>query len=685
MPRATITKLKKNIGSDVFSSDCEICLKNRIHFKFVEKGEDLHDLCKQFTSLPSTTKDKIRFIFITDFNDVVAYDTKVKDLIDIEFIDLHKSYAFFLPLAGIEKYELTDEHPADIKASYKMGQLCDLLRRHNDITTPERVHAFNVFLTRLLFCFYAEDTGIFEDNQVVHAIQNTTDKNGSDLGQFFSQLFTVLNLADRDVDRSALPSHFSDFPYVNGGLFANCEWVPEFTGKARRMIIEAGSLEWDQINPDIFGSMFQSVIDPEQRGKLGQHYTSVPNIMKVIQPLFLDDLEIALEKSKNNIKKLQALLLRLQRIRVFDPACGSGNFLIIAYRELRKLEMKIVRALDELGEQSVIFMSGIRLSQFYGIEIDYFAHEIALLSMWLTENQMNTAFEAEFGHSKPMLPLKESGKIVRGNSLMLNWENVCPKADVHGAFEVYICGNPPFLGKQNQSKEQRNLQANITKGINAGSDLDFVCCWILKAAQYNVTAVKSKSALVATNSIVQGEQVSILWGEMFCYGIKIDFLYEPFIWQNSAQNKAAVHCTIVGFSINENKSPRYIIGTSIDNKNQYRKVKNISPYLIEGTQTLIKKRNAPFGKNAKMVYGNKPTDDGNFILSTDEKAFLIEKEPQAAKYIKRFVGARELLNGLERWCLWIPKISKNELDEMPTVKARVDAIARFRCISSDLI
>jgi hypothetical protein len=400
--------------------------------------------------------------------------------------------------------------------------------------------------------------------------------------------------------------------------------------------------------------------------------------MKVIQPLFLDDLEAALEKSKNSVKKLQTLLVRLQRIRVFDPACGSGNFLIIAYKELRKLEMKILRALDESGEQSVIFMSGIRLNQFYGIEIDDFAHEIALLSLWLTENQMNTVFEAEFGHSEPMLPLKESGNIMKGNSLILNWEDVCPISDGNGAFEVYTCGNPPFLGKQNQSKEQRTLQSNITQGINAGSDLDFVCCWILKAAQYNMTSVNSKSALVATNSIVQGEQVSILWGKIFSYGIKIDFLYEPFIWKNSAQNTAAVHCTIVGFSVNENNRPRYIIGTSIDSKNQYRKVKNISPYLIEGTQTLITKRNAPFGEHAKMVYGNKPTDDGNFILTSKEKDSLIESEPQAEKYIKRFIGAKELLDGLDRWCLWIPKISKHELSDMPIVQSRVNAIALFR-------
>ena len=476
-PRATITKLKNNIGSDVSSFDGEYRLKNKIHFKPVPTSTELHAECDFLKSLPTTSKDKIRFLFVTDFQDVVAYDMKAKALLDVEFVDLHKNYAFFLPLAGIEKYELTDEHPADIKAAYKLGQLCDVIRRHNEIDTPDKIHAFNVFLTRLLFCFYAEDTGIFSENQLIKAVQNTTDKNGSDLDRFFEILFHVLNLPNESEERRALPSHFADFPYVNGGLFASEEWVPQFTGKARRMIIEAGSLEWDRINPDIFGSMFQSVIDPKQRGKLGQHYTSVPNIMKVIQPLFLDGLYDALEKAKNSTKKLQSLLMRIQRIRVFDSACGSGNFLIIAYKELRKFEMAVLKALDELGEQSVMFISGIRLTQFYGIEIDDFAHEIALLSLWLAENQMNKLFEAEFGYSEPMLPLKDSGNIFHGNALRLNWTEVCPKRDEKGDLEVYVCGNPPFLGSKGRSPEQNKDMSLVFHAFEAYGMIDYVGAW----------------------------------------------------------------------------------------------------------------------------------------------------------------------------------------------------------------
>ena len=618
-PRATITKLKKNIGSDVSSHDGEFRLKNKIHFKSVPKGSDLHIECDNLKHATSTTKENIRFVFVTDFSDVVAYDTKAKTLLDVEFVDLHKNYAFFLPLAGIEKYELTDEHPADIKAAYKLGQLCDVIRRHNSIDTPEKIHAFNVFLTRLLFCFYAEDTGIFTENQLITAVKNTTDKNGSDLDDFFTQLFHVLNLPSDATERQNLPTHFASFPYVNGGLFAIDEWVPKFTGKARRMIIEAGSLEWDKINPDIFGSMFQAVIDPEQRGKLGQHYTSVPNIMKVIKPLFLDEFEEALEKAKHSTKKLQALLFRLQRTRYLDAACGSGNFLIIIYKELRHFEMKVFKALDALGEQSVMFMSGIRLSQFYGIEIDDFAHEIALLSLWLAENQMNKLFEAEFGHSEPMLPLKESGNIVHGNALRLDWEQICPKKDEHGDLEVYICGNPPFISFKERAKSETQTEdmALLFSSHGNWKQIDYVGAWFYKGSKY-IKDSKTKLALVATNSVIQGDQVSLLWGKILQDEIKIEFGYTSFSWSNSAKDKAAVHVTIIGLSTNPQKKSIY---TSGNNEEVVKaSVKNISPYIVDASDLFITPVNKPISKHAKtMKDGNNYTKSASLFVQSEEK------------------------------------------------------------------
>lgn len=680
-PRATITKLKNNIGSDVSSSGGEYRLKNKIHFKPVSTSTDLHAECDFLKSLPTTPKDKIRFLFVTDFQDVVAYDMKAKALLDVEFVDLHKNYAFFLPLAGIEKYELTDEHPADIKAAYKLGQLCDVIRRHNEIDTPDKVHAFNVFLTRLLFCFYAEDTGIFSDNQLINSVQNTTDKNGSDLDIFFERLFHVLNLPNESKERLTLPLHFADFPYVNGGLFASEEWVPKFTGKARRMIIEAGSLEWDQINPDIFGSMFQSVIDPKQRGKLGQHYTSVPNIMKVIQPLFLDSLYDALEEAKNSTKRLQSLLMRIQRISVFDSACGSGNFLIIAYKELRKFEMKVFKALDALGEQSVMFMSGIRLTQFYGIEIDDFAHEIALLSLWLAENQMNKLFEAEFGYSEPMLPLKDSGNVIHGNALRLDWEKVCPKQDEHGDLEVYVCGNPPFVHSKKRTDEQNADMERVLGHLQGFKMIDYVGCWFEKCRLY-VNKANASGAFVSTNSLCQGEQVSRLWPNLLTT-LEIIFAVQAFPWSNSAKDKAGVHVVVIGFKDKEQGHIEKRLYKNDKKRIQMQKVKNINPYLVEGSDSVVFPRSLPLCDAEPMVYGNYYSKSAGLILNRAELESLLSKEPHSEQYVKKLMGSDEFIHGKQRWCLWLVDLSAKDLANYPEIQKRVESVRLDRLNTSD--
>lgn len=677
-PKATITKLKKSFGSAGTVLDSGVILKNKVLFQTCPAGQKLHEMCSSLKEKPHIVKDKIRFVIVTDFEDLVAYDTKAKDTLDVEFIELPKSYAFFLPLAGIEKFEVTSEHPADVKASYKMGQLCDVIRRHNDINTQERVHALNVFLTRLLFCFYAEDTGIFSDNQMVKTIQNTTNKDGKDLKPFFESFFKVLNFSEGSIERASLPSHFTDFPYVNGGLFAKEEWIPEFTDKARRMIIEIGALEWDQINPDIFGSMFQAVIDPEQRGSLGQHYTSVPNIMKVITPLFLDDLEKELNNAKNSVRKLQCLLLRLQRIRIFDPACGSGNFLIIAYKELRKFEIKVFKALNTLGEQSVMFMSGIRLSQFYGIEIDDFAHEIALLSLWLAENQMNKAFEDEFGVNEPSLPLKASGNIHQANSLKIDWSVVCPKSDLHTDDEIYLCGNPPFLGYNSRSKEQQDDMESIFGEGKSFKKLDYVSSWFLLAAQYIGNSKSISSAFVATNSICQGMQVPFLWPRIFECGVHIQFAFTTFSWNNSAKNKAAVHVIVVGLS-NSNKE-RAIYNLDGD-KWVKQVVKNINAYLVDGPNSIVVNTSKPLSAPVQMVYGSMPNDGGNLLLSDQAAKDLIKVNPNTEAWVKPILGAQEFLNGKTRFCLWLKDITQEQLAELPEISERVDAVRATRLAS----
>lgn len=679
-PKATITKLKNNLGSAGSVSDNQVMLKNKILFTAVESGHDLHAMLEEAKTEPHISKNKIRFVIITDFDDFLAYDLKAKDLLNIEFVDVAKNYAFFLPLAGIEKFEIASEHPADVRASYKMGQLCDVLRRHNDIDTEEKRHAFNVFLTRLLFCFYAEDTGVFAENQMVSTLQNTTEKLGKDTALFFSQFFEVLNTPEYASDRKDLPNHFNEFPYVNGGLFKKALWVPEFTDKARRMIIEIGALEWDQINPDIFGSMFQAVIDPEQRGSLGQHYTSVPNIMKVIQPLFLDELREALEKARASEKQLQALLMRLQRVRVFDPACGSGNFIIIAYKELRLLEIDVFKALDNLGNPSM-YMTGIQLSQFYGVEIDDFAHEIAILSLWLTENQMNKVFEKEFGYLEPMLPLKPSGNIVHGNALRLNWEDICPKSDERGELEIYICGNPPFLGAVNRTIEQTIDMEQVFIGKKLFKSLDYVSCWYYNAACF-ISSTNNEFAFVATNSICQGDQVATLWAMIFEKNLSIKFGHKSFPWKNSARENAAVHVVIVGIC----SKHKNIVKKLFKNEGSELHVhvaRNISPYLFEGKDDFISPRSTPLSAKKKIMRGPQPTDGGHLILSVNEKNHLIKNNPDSKSWIKKIVGADEFLNGKERFCLWLVGVTEQELKNMPLVNDRVNLVREKRLNSRD--
>ena len=438
----------------------EVRAKRHIYFKHSDSNKvfsDIDDMKKE----PSVAREKIRFIIATDFNQFVAVDTRTNDTLDIEFSELGKHFDFFLPWAGMEKAVYQGDNPADVKAAEKMAKLFDLIKADNfsekNKNDTAALHSLNVFLTRLLFCFFAEDTGIFTDNQFSGELESHTKADGSDVDSYLNRLFAVLNTSKEN--RHDLPDYLAKFEYVNGGLFADSIASPKFSTKSRRMLIECGSeLDWSGINPDIFGSMIQAVVHPDQRGGMGMHYTSVINIMKVIEPLFLDDLYAELENIAENIdpklkpSRLRKLHDRIANIKIFDPACGSGNFLIIAFKELRKLEMEIIKQLQELKKnenQDDFFdevslnssFSRIKLSQFYGIELDDFAHEVAILSLWLAEHQMNVEFKAEFGECRPSLPLRESGSIVHGNATRIEWSNACSRDG-----EIYLLGNPPYLG-----------------------------------------------------------------------------------------------------------------------------------------------------------------------------------------------------------------------------------------------
>lgn len=685
LPKNTITRLRNGDNTRNIGIGHDIGLKKKIYFRHVSEKIDLNDEAEALRGHEVVTRHGTRFVMVTDFKTLIAFDLLAEERLEIPLTELDKNYSFFLPLAGYEKAVIFSEHPADLKASEKMGKLFDVIREGNDLTKAEDIHALNVFLTRLLFCFYAEDTGIFEDGQFSYALKSFTLVDGSDVDQFFYDLFRVLNLEEDSSERQQLPAHFQAFKYVNGGLFKEDEPVPSFGRRARRILLDCALLDWSEINPDIFGSMFQAVIDEEQRGNLGQHYTSVPNIMKVIQPLFLDklyeDLEQARSSEKNREKKLHTLFLRLQRLLVFDPACGSGNFLIIAYKELRRFEMDVIDAINAVSDQDVIYSSGISLTQFYGIEIDDFAYEIASLSLWLAEHQMNMMFKAKFGYAEAALPLKDGGNVVCGNSLRLDWEEVCPPYDTDNQpYEVYLCGNPPFLGSGGRSKEQNEDMAFVFSGFKSYGMMDLVASWFWKGAQY-IENKNAQLALVATNSICQGDQVAMLWPNVFEKNLTIHFTYPTFPWKNQAKDNAAVHVVIVGLSNSNRVKKKTIFKVMADNSIHRNDVKNISPYLIEGSSNVVKSRSKPIFAASIMTKGNQPTDGGHLLLTTQEKNDLIANEPQAEQWIKRLLGAQEFIRGYERWCLWLVNATSEDINAMPLVKERVEKVRAARLAS----
>ena len=681
-PKATITQVRQGGARNVAKEADHVALKNKLYFQRTAEGADLDALLKLRLSDPAITKHKIRFVLITDFVRLLAWDTLSKDLLDIELEELYTNYGFFLPLVGLERMTINSETQADVKAAEKMGKLFDLIRIQNDLTQPADIHALNVFLTRLLFCLFAEDTGIFAKGQFTSAIKSYTEEDGGDLDLFLGQLFSVLKSEPGSSKRQGQPVHFTAFPYVNGGLFSFDLSIPKLGKKGRKILLECGTMDWSEINPDIFGSMFQAVIDVKQRSRLGQHYTSYSNIIKVIKPLFLEPLQSELDKlqqaaANKRAKGLQALLVRMAKIKIFDPACGSGNFLIVAYKELRKLEMAVIKALQEVDPQGELAISGLHLSQFYGIEIDDFACEIARLSLWLAEHQLNSSWQQEFGFAPPALPLRESGNIYSDNSLRLDWETVCPK---QAEDEVYVIGNPPFLGHVRRSEQQRQDMALVLKDIKASKSLDFVICWFWKGAKY-IQNSKCELAMVATNSICQGESAGTFWPSVFKLGLHIHLAYPTFIWENNARDKAAVHVVIVGLSARPRQK---ILFQELDNKWHCRVVNNISPYLVEGGNLAVIARSKPIARHVPpMLFGNMPNDGGYLFLDRDERDELLSKEPQAAPWIKRVLGAAEFLYNKERWCLWLVGVTAEELFNMPFVSQRVQQVAETRQKSPD--
>ena len=633
-----------------------------------------------------------KILAVSDGKSILAYDLREKETYENRLDRLYCDFGFFYPLMGIERIRYVEENPADVKAAEKLAKLHDELRAYNDFRSDSDLHDLNIFITRLLFCFFAEDTGIFEEGLFTTSIMRYTKDDGSDLSDYLDESFNVMDLSHRSRD---IPKIVKQFPYVNGGLFSKHIQIPKMGARARKIIIECGELDWKDINPDIFGSMIQAVVNPEERATQGMHYTSVPNIMKVINPLFLDELreeyhklneryekvrqlrELCGIEKKDYFKELKAivgdgdkLLRRMSQMKFFDPACGSGNFLIITYKSLRFLEMdilKLQKACQGEGGQLLVDNSVIRLDQFYGIELLDFPHEVAMLSLWLAEHQMNRKLNEEFGVNTKALPLKNITQIVCGNACRLDWDVVCPHTKDE---EVFVFGNPPYLGARLQSIEQKEDMEYAMGRYIAYNNLDYISTWFFKGTCY-ISKTQARLAFVTTNSICQGEQVALLWPNIFERNVSIAFAYNSFKWSNNAKYNAGVTCVIIGLV--STSCIKYLFK---DDKKVI--VENINPYLSSGKVEYIEKQTFSISSFPDMAFGSMPNDGGFLLLNEFEKEQLIEENSQSSILIHPLLGAQEFIRGENRYCLWITDDLLPLANSIKSIRERIQKCKEIR-------
>lgn len=610
-----------------------------------------------------------KYILISDFENFRLHDLEETKNIAFKLNDLVNNVQHFGYLLGYQKKVYKEQDPANIKAAELMGKLHDRLEE-----IGYTGHPLEVYLVRLLFLMFAEDTTIFEKQQFQEYIEQRTNIDGSDLAAKLQELFQVLN-TPKDSRFKNLDEQLADFPYVNGKLFEENLPTASFDSKMRQALLDCTYIDWSKISPAIFGSMFQSVMNPTERRNLGAHYTSETNILKLIKPLFLDDLWKEFENIKDNKNKLGEFHKKISTYHFLDPACGCGNFLIITYRELRLLELEVLRVLNKSG-QRVIDVSSIILidvDQFYGIEYEEFPARIAEVAMWLIDHQMNMLVSNEFGQYFVRLPLKKAAQIRHADALETDWESVVTKNDLS-----FIIGNPPFIGSKIMKQSQRDQIVKEFDNADGSGVLDYVTGWYIKAAKF-IQGTKIKVAFVSTNSIVQGEQTSILWGQMLNkYNIKIHFAHRTFKWSSEAKGNAAVYCVIIGFANFDTVNKSIFEYEDIKREAHEIKVKNINPYLVDAKDIVIKKRTTPLCNIPKMSFGNMPLDGGNLILSAEEKIEFLKVEPSAEKYILPLVSAHEFLNGKKRWCLWLVNAEPSEIKHLPEVIKRVEAVRKFR-------
>ncbi|MGL6226943.1 MAG: class I SAM-dependent DNA methyltransferase [Thermoguttaceae bacterium] len=670
-----VRNIKGQFGSiDLFWS-------GRLLAEHKSRGKSLEKAASQaFEYIQNLTSDGRndeipRYIIVSNFATIVLYDLEPDegDAEKLEFplADLHKHVDAFAFIAGYKVHKPKPEDPANIIASELMGQVHDTL-----FASGYSGHSLERFLVRTLFCLFAEDTGIFEPDAFTAFIEQHTKDDGDDLGlrlsQFFDTLDTPIVKRQKNLDES-----LSSLQYIDGGLFEETLRPPICNRSIRNALLAATRFDWSRISPAIFGSLFQSVMDPNARRACGAHYTTEDNILKVIRPLFLDELRAEFEKVKSgksaaNRAKLQQFHDKLGRLTFFDPACGCGNFLVLAYRELRRLEMDVFEALHTTGQKlfDATFFSQVDVDQFYGIEIVEFPARIAETALWLMDHQMNLEASVRFGNYFVRLPLQKSAKIVHGNALRMDWTEVLPKEKCS-----YILGNPPFVGKQYQNATQKEDVQLVCQGVRNFGNLDYVACWYIKAARY-IQGTKIPVGFVSTNSITQGEQVEFLWEELYKWNIGIFFAYPSFIWTSEARGKAHVHCVIIGFSV----APidKRVLFEEVKGIITSKSVSSISPYLVEGPEHYVSSRRVPLCNIPEMIYGSKPADGGFLMVSEDERRNLSKNHPECLTYLRPILGSEEFINGIKRWCFWLVGVNPRDIMSIPEIKRRVELVKDFR-------
>ena len=636
-------------------------------------GQDLDAAFDQATDYFAGLKDAElpRHVVVSDFARMRVHDLEGETPpLEFALADLPAHIGAFGFISGYQPRAYKEEDPVNVQAAERMGRLHDALR-----SAGYDGHALELLLVRLLFCLFADDTGIFQPRHVFHdLIGQRTAEDGSDLGMWLARVFQVLDTPPERRQRT-LDEQLAELPYVNGKLFAEQLPMADFDARMRALLLDASGLDWSRISPAIFGSMFQSVMDAKARRNLGAHYTSEKNILKLIGPLFLDGLKAELEQAGNNQRRLAQLHAKLAKLTFLDPACGCGNFLVVAYRELRLLELEVLKRQFAV-QQSVLARVQdhvlVDVDQFFGIEVEEFPAQIAQVAMWLMDHQMNLQVAQQFGENVIRLPLAKSASIVHGNALRTDWNDVIPAQKLD-----FIMGNPPFIGAKLMSEVQRADLLAVAGSLKGAGLLDFVSAWYLKAADY-MGEHPIRAAFVSTNSITQGEQVGVLWGEMLRKGCRIFFAHRTFQWNNEARGVAAVHCVIVGFAKQEITPKRLFDYQDIRGEAHELAAANINPYLVDAANVLLPNRSKPICPVPEIGIGNKPIDGGNYLFTTDERDAFIAAEPASAKWFRRWLGSDEFINGWERWCLWLGDCPPDELRRMPEALKRVEAVRTFR-------